>query len=61
VVWLVNKHGSTRPAGLHVYAAFPKLLLLGLAAVVPALAFAGVRVLAWESVDAHMGNLGPVG
>lgn len=44
-----------------MYAASPKLLLLGLAAVVPALAYAGVRVLAWESAYAHVGNLGPVG
>jgi len=40
---------SMRMQGLHVYAAFPKLLMLGLAAVSPALAYAGVRVAAWES------------
>lgn len=50
---------ASRMHGHQTYAAFPKLLLIGLTAVTPALLNTAVRVFAWE--DAYVGaqDLGP--
>jgi len=59
-------HVKMRADGLQIYASFPKLLLISLAATVPAVLYSCVRVFAWEfafasSIGPALGALLPAG
>lgn len=57
---VVNKATRTsgRQNGYQAYTAFPKLLVIGLAAAMPSLVHAAVRVFAWEKAFVSAEDLG---